>query len=86
MKLESTSALWIQIAVVCGTMLLSSCANSALPNKDAKPNAVVLEISTYAGGNSYPAGDILDFRLYESGRVEYDDYPKQDPSRVTSAL
>lgn len=33
----------------------------------------------------YPKeGDILYFRLYESGRLEYDGYPNQDPPKITS--
>jgi hypothetical protein len=48
-------------------------------------NPVVLEISTRGTGMVYPPGEVLDFRLYENGRLEYDDYPKQDPPRATMA-
>jgi hypothetical protein len=45
-----------------------------------KPDKVVLEIITTASGMVYPKeGDLLDMRLYESGRFEYDDYPEQKP-------
>ena len=60
-------------------------SSAAQPNKIAKPDEVVLEIITDASGMVYPKeGEILDFRLYKSGRFEYDDYPNQDPPRVTT--
>lgn len=41
-------------------------------------NPVVLEISTDCRGMTNPRGEVLDFRLYESGRVESGNYPPQD--------
>lgn len=38
-------------------------------------DCIILEISTRADGPVYPNGDILSFRLYQSGRIEYDTFP-----------
>jgi len=43
-------------------------------------NPVLLEISTDCRGTTYPRGQVLEFRLYQSGRVEYDKYPPQTDS------
>ncbi len=41
-------------------------------------NPVVLEIYTDCRGMTYPRGKVLQFRLYQSGLLEYDKYPAQD--------
>jgi hypothetical protein len=43
-------------------------------------NPVVLEIYTDCRGMTYPQGKLLNFRLYQSGRLEYDKYPPQEQS------
>jgi hypothetical protein len=45
----------------------------------------ILEVTTTAYGAAYPKeGDILQMRLFEDGRFEYDDFPDYDPPRFTS--
>ena len=41
-------------------------------------NPVVLEVSTDCRGLTYPRGPVLDFRLYQNGRLEYDAYPQDE--------
>jgi hypothetical protein len=74
------------ILIFIVSVLNSGCANQqSSVNPFAKSDEVVLEVITNASGMVYPKeGDILNFRLYESGRFEYDDYPNQDPPRVTT--
>ena len=43
-------------------------------------NPVVLEVSTDCRGLTYPRGLVLDFRLYQDGRLEYDAYPSDQRS------
>ena len=44
-------------------------------------NPVLLEIYTDCRGMTYPQGKLLNLRLYQSGRLEYDKYPPQEQSR-----
>ncbi|MDQ3753418.1 MAG: hypothetical protein M3371_01635 [Acidobacteriota bacterium] len=63
--------------------LTFACASQRSLNPLAKSDEVVLEVVTTASGMVYPKeGDILNFRLYESGRFQYDDYPDQNLSGV----
>ncbi|MDT5123204.1 MAG: hypothetical protein QOC96_2686 [Acidobacteriota bacterium] len=67
------------ILLLLVVLVLPACTSpqSVTPSK---PDPVVLEIITHASGVVYPKqGDLLDMRLYESGRFEYDDYPDQPP-------
>jgi hypothetical protein len=74
------------LIISIGVILSFACASQQSLNPLAEPDKVVLEITTNASGMVYPReGDILDMRLYESGRFEYDDYPNQDPPKITSA-
>ena len=43
-------------------------------------NPVLLEIYTDCRGMTYPHGKVLDIRLYQSGRLEYDRYPPDELS------
>jgi hypothetical protein len=69
--------------------LSSACARPQPPDNLAMSDGVALEIVTNARGPVYPKeGDILDMRLYDSGRFEYDDYPLRpsptlDPVQIT---
>ena len=44
-------------------------------------NPVLLEIYTDCSGMTYPQGKLLNFRLYQSGRLEFDKYPSQEELR-----
>jgi hypothetical protein len=66
--------------------LSAACARPKPLDDPAKYDRVVLEVVTHARGPVYPKeGDILDMRLYESGRFEYDDYP-ETPSPTLNAI
>ena len=41
-------------------------------------NPVVLEITVQGYGMVYPEAEILELRVYQNGRVEYDSYPDQE--------
>ena len=55
----------------CGKRLPAAQATPT-PN----PPALVLEVVTNYSGMVEPKGDILEMRLYEDGRFEYDDFPR----------
>ena len=57
--------------------LIVLAVNLSCSIQQTKSDPVILEIVTNASGVVYPQGDILDLRLYESGRFEYDDYNNQ---------
>lgn len=53
-----------------------------LPNNT---DQAVLEVTTTAQGSVYPKeGDILQIRLFQNGRFEYDDFPDYNPPQTTS--
>lgn len=58
----------------------SSCTTPQSVQLPKKQDEIILEVITTAAGNIYPKeGELLDMRLYESGRFEYDDYPDYNP-------
>lgn len=65
--------------------LTITCSNTQSLSLPAKTDELVLEVITNAGGSAYPKeGDILQMRLYESGRFEYDDFPDYNPPKASS--
>jgi hypothetical protein len=42
-------------------------------------NPVLLDIYTDCRGMTYPQGRVVEFRLYQDGRLEYEKYPPQGP-------
>ncbi len=40
-------------------------------------SAVIFEVTTHGYGMVYPTSEVLDLRLYQNGRIEYDVYPPQ---------
>lgn len=72
--------LYLVILLLCVTSALcSACANPRSTRESTKTSNVILDISTEAYGPVYPTeGYILDFRLYDNGVLEYDDYPDQN--------
>ena len=45
-------------------------------------NPVVLEVTTHGYGMVYPSAEVLEMRVYENGRVEYDVYPPQEAAEL----
>jgi hypothetical protein len=41
-------------------------------------NPVIMEITTHGYGMVYPRAEILELRVYQNGRLEYDVYPPQE--------
>lgn len=65
----------------------TSCQTNANANSAFKTSRdeVLLEVYTDLEGMVYPSGKVLDLKLYDSGRVEYDYYPpRQDNERPVS--
>ena len=66
-------------------LLFLGCSSSQSLDNSEKLDEPVLEVVTEAIGMLYPReGDILQMRLSESGRFEYDDFLDYDHPRVTS--
>jgi hypothetical protein len=64
----------------------SGCSSSEPLNTSVKSDEVVLEVVTTGFGAAYPKeGDILNMRLFESGRFEFDDFPEHNPPHTRNA-
>jgi hypothetical protein len=78
------------LIVLCGILFLFSCSQQGMPLPQSHRSSEnfaspILEVTTTAYGAAYPKeGDILQMRLFEDGRFEYDDFPDYDPPRFTS--
>lgn len=73
------------LILICIITQTFACSTQQSANSHTQSDQVVLEIITTAKGMVYPKeGDLLDMRLYKSGRFEYDDYPDINPPKVTS--
>jgi len=79
------------IGILLGPLgLLVSCSQQerTLPGNFRPPEksaVLILEVTTTCRGAVYPReGEILNLRLFENGRFEYDDFPDYDPPRFTA--
>jgi hypothetical protein len=62
------------------------CSSSEPLNSLVKSDEVVLEVMTTAYEAAYSKeGDILNMRLFENGRFEYDDFPAHNPPYTRNA-
>ncbi len=69
------------LSVSCSFLETDTFQNKVLPE-----NTVILEVTTDASATSYPSGHILDMRLYENMKVEFDFYPPNTPERLGEKL
>ena len=65
-------------------LAIDGCSQSAGNQKNTGPagGKAILEVQSYAPDTSYPRGNILDIRLYQNRRVEFDFYPPNTPDRL----
>jgi len=62
---------------------LISCSEANVPADVLAPNSPkqILEVTSDFSGFYWMNGQVLDFRLYDDGIAEYDEYPLQSPDR-----
>src|SRR6478609_7722713 len=58
--------------IIIATFTFMIFSINVIGQNSAKSESVMLEIKTQAIGMVIPEGELLDFRLYEDGRFEYD--------------
>ena len=88
MKVYTFLLICILTILSFGCSMVNSFDNFTKSNKSSSPadyDQQILQVITEARGSVYPKeGDILQMRLFESGRFEYDDFPDYNPPKFTS--